>query len=54
MSSARHDLSRVLDLKDALALAFGAMVGWSWVVVFVYGPVCAFTVCPSRWPPKSR
>lgn len=33
MSVVRHDLRRVLDLKDTLALAFGAMVGWSWVIL---------------------
>lgn len=27
------DLKRVLDLKDTLALSFGAMVGWSWVIL---------------------
>lgn len=29
----RPALRRVLDLKDTLALAFGAMVGWSWVIL---------------------
>lgn len=33
MTGTRHDLRRVLDLKDTLALAFGAMVGWSWVIL---------------------
>jgi amino acid transporter len=33
MSSSGHDLKRVLDLKDTLALSFGAMVGWSWVIL---------------------
>ncbi|MDX1380999.1 MAG: APC family permease [Xanthomonadales bacterium] len=33
MTDVRHDLKRVLDLKDTLALAFGAMVGWSWVIL---------------------
>ena len=28
-----HDLKRVLDLKDTIALSFGAMVGWSWVIL---------------------
>jgi amino acid transporter len=27
------DLKRVLNLKDTLALSFGAMVGWSWVIL---------------------
>jgi APA family basic amino acid/polyamine antiporter len=26
-------LRRVLGFKDTLALAFGAMVGWSWVIL---------------------
>jgi amino acid permease len=26
-------LARVLDRKDVLALSFGAMVGWSWVIL---------------------
>jgi amino acid transporter len=33
MSDAGLDLRRVLDLKDTLALSFGAMVGWSWVIL---------------------
>jgi len=33
MSDYGHDLKRVLDLKDTLALSFGAMVGWSWVIL---------------------
>jgi amino acid transporter len=33
MSRSGHDLKRVLDLKDTLALSFGAMVGWSWVIL---------------------
>ena len=33
MNQAGLDLKRVLDLKDTLALAFGAMVGWSWVIL---------------------
>jgi amino acid transporter len=28
-----HNLLRVLNLKDTLALSFGAMVGWSWVIL---------------------
>lgn len=33
MTDSEHDLKRVLDLKDTLALSFGAMVGWSWVIL---------------------
>lgn len=33
MKQSGHDLKRVLDLKDTLALSFGAMVGWSWVIL---------------------
>jgi len=33
MNQSGLDLKRVLDLKDTLALAFGAMVGWSWVIL---------------------
>jgi len=33
MMESGHDLKRVLDLKDTLALSFGAMVGWSWVIL---------------------
>jgi APA family basic amino acid/polyamine antiporter len=33
MADSGHDLRRVLDLKDTLALSFGAMVGWSWVIL---------------------
>jgi amino acid transporter len=33
MKSSSIDLKRVLDLKDTLALSFGAMVGWSWVIL---------------------
>lgn len=35
MSSAHHGdrFARVLDRKDALALAFGAMIGWGWIVL---------------------
>ena len=33
MTDSGHDLKRVLDLKDTLALSFGAMVGWSWVIL---------------------
>jgi amino acid transporter len=33
MTQSGHDLKRVLDLKDTLALSFGAMVGWSWVIL---------------------
>jgi amino acid transporter len=33
MTNHGHDLKRVLDLKDTLALSFGAMVGWSWVIL---------------------
>jgi amino acid transporter len=33
MKDSGHDLRRVLDLKDTLALSFGAMVGWSWVIL---------------------
>jgi APA family basic amino acid/polyamine antiporter len=29
----KHTLQRVLSLKDTLALSFGAMVGWSWVIL---------------------
>jgi hypothetical protein len=29
----RQALKRVLDRKDTLALAFGAMVGWGWVIL---------------------
>jgi APA family basic amino acid/polyamine antiporter len=33
MKDSGHDLRRVLDLKETLALSFGAMVGWSWVIL---------------------
>jgi amino acid transporter len=33
MTHAGHDLRRVLDFKDTLSLSFGAMVGWSWVIL---------------------
>jgi len=33
MRNSDIDLKRVLDLKDTLALSFGAMVGWSWVIL---------------------
>lgn len=33
MTDSSLDLRRVLDLKDTLALSFGAMVGWSWVIL---------------------
>ncbi len=33
MNQSGLDLKRVLNLKDTLALAFGAMVGWSWVIL---------------------
>jgi len=33
MQNPNIDLKRVLDLKDTLALSFGAMVGWSWVIL---------------------
>lgn len=33
MNENRLGLKRVLDLKDTLALSFGAMVGWSWVIL---------------------
>lgn len=33
MATGGHDLRRVLNRKDTLALAFGAMVGWSWVIL---------------------
>ena len=29
----KHTLNRVLGMKDTLALAFGAMVGWGWVIL---------------------
>ncbi len=29
----KHNLRRVLTLKDTIALSFGAMVGWSWVIL---------------------
>jgi len=29
----KHALNRVLGMKDTLALAFGAMVGWGWVIL---------------------
>jgi basic amino acid/polyamine antiporter, APA family len=32
-SSVKSDFSRVLGRREVLALAFGAMVGWSWVVL---------------------
>lgn len=28
-----HQLVRVLARKDVLALAFGAMIGWGWIVM---------------------
>ena len=28
-----NSLRRVLNLKDTMALSFGAMVGWSWVIL---------------------
>jgi amino acid transporter len=33
MSSDGSDFNRVLSKKDILALAFGAMIGWGWVVL---------------------
>ena len=33
MTDTKHTLQRVLNLKDTLALSFGAMVGWSWVIL---------------------
>ena len=33
MSESGPDLRRVLGLRDTLALSFGAMVGWSWVIL---------------------
>lgn len=33
MSSDNSDFTRVLSKKDILALAFGAMIGWGWVVL---------------------
>jgi len=29
----RHELTRILGRHDVLALAFGAMIGWGWVVL---------------------
>ncbi len=33
MSKKSNDFSRVLSRKDVLALAFGAMIGWGWIVL---------------------
>jgi APA family basic amino acid/polyamine antiporter len=33
MTNSGPDLRRVLGLRDTLALSFGAMVGWSWVIL---------------------
>lgn len=33
MSSKSKDFNRVLSKKDVLALAFGAMIGWGWIVL---------------------
>ena len=33
MSDSGMNLRRVLNFKDTLALSFGAMVGWSWVIL---------------------
>jgi amino acid transporter len=33
MNHSGRDLRRVLGLRDTLALSFGAMVGWSWVIL---------------------
>ena len=33
MNPSSPDLRRVLGLRDTLALSFGAMVGWSWVIL---------------------
>ena len=33
MTESGPDLRRVLGLRDTLALSFGAMVGWSWVIL---------------------
>ena len=32
-TGARADLTRILGRRDVLALAFGAMIGWGWVVL---------------------
>jgi len=33
MTGTKRKLLRVLDLKDTISLSFGAMVGWSWVIL---------------------
>ena len=33
MSDAPVQLRKILGRRDVLAIAFGAMVGWSWVVL---------------------
>jgi APA family basic amino acid/polyamine antiporter len=33
MNESGSDLHRVLGLWDTLSLSFGAMVGWSWVIL---------------------
>lgn len=50
--TARQELQRVLGRRDVLALAFGAMIGWSWVLLTgewtaragTLGAICAFLI----------
>ena len=52
-TGARADLTRILGRRDVLALAFGAMIGWGWVVLAgemtaragTYGSALAFMFC---------
>ena len=34
MSEKKTELNKVLNIWDILVLAFGAMIGWAWVVIF--------------------
>ncbi|SBV91572.1 Amino acid permease-associated region [uncultured delta proteobacterium] len=48
----RHELVRALSMKDILALAFGTMVGWGWIMLAgkwvalagVWGAIIAFAI----------
>lgn len=53
MANLHSRLKRVLSRQDALALTFGTMVGWGWIILSahwveaagVYGAASAFIVC---------
>ena len=52
MESQRHELKRALGMKDVLALAFGTMIGWGWIMLAgqwvadagVVGAILAFVI----------